>query len=355
MARQPMLKPDPTRYPRLVHTRIKGPEWVEQDLRENAADLNDMSFPQQEELPADVVLDLRLHEILEQAIEATGANGAVIALASGDKMVCRASFGASAPAPGVCLDAQTGLSGTCVQSREPQRCDDTLTDPRVNPAVCRDLDIRSILVTPVLGEKLWGIFEIFSSVPHGFTDSDVEALQALSRRISHTVDEAIDEGIPEPVSDTFSSLTTANPPHTEIDGRDLSLTSGEQVGVMRHRDYGTSLLTAAVIALAILLGWMVGRAGWSMAVNRTQTQIPASPEQVQPEARKAPDTVAAASSTSAEAPTVSAKQIRPAAAPPPPRSPATGSAHRHRSPASAFPPSTFPSAAPPLSYPASVH
>jgi TonB family protein len=47
----------------------------------------------------------------------------------------------------------------------------------------------------------------------------------------------------------------------------------------RH-DYRTGTMTAGVIALSVLLGWMVGRAGWNMAVNRAQAQSPEVSEEV---------------------------------------------------------------------------
>jgi TonB family protein len=48
--------------------------------------------------------------------------------------------------------------------------------------------------------------------------------------------------------------------------------SAQQGLAGNRRDYRTATLTAAVIALSLLLGWMVGRAGWNMAVNRAQRQ-----------------------------------------------------------------------------------
>ena len=136
-------------------------------------------------MPSDVALDLRLHEILQQARLTTAANGAVIALAVGDRMVCRATLGEKAPSVGVSMNTRSGLSGACVQSREMQLCDDSLADPRVNAMACRDLGIRSIVVLPVLsGGELWGVLEVFSSVPHAFNESDLQSLQSLSRKIS---------------------------------------------------------------------------------------------------------------------------------------------------------------------------
>src|ERR1700680_3716976 len=192
-----MLKPDPMSYSRAILTRDSGPEWTEPDLAENemVESPEALVFHREEELPADFALDLRLHEILERAVRTTAATGAVIALASGDKMVCRATSGEKAPSTGAFLNTCSGLSGLCVQTREMQRCDDALSDPRVNADACRNLDIQSIVVLPILeGTRLWGILEIFSSSPHAFRDADVEALQALGRRVSHTVQEAVEGG-----------------------------------------------------------------------------------------------------------------------------------------------------------------
>ena len=187
MTRRFMLKPDPMRYSRALPTRISGPEWIEPDFAENeTAESSDvLAFHHLEELSADLALDLRLHEILEHALLSTAATGAVIALASGDEMVCRATWGEKAPSVGAFVNTRSGLSGLCVQTREIQRCDDALTDPRVNADVCRALDIRSLVVLPILEDaKLWGIFEIFSSGPCAFSDADSEMLQDLGGRVS---------------------------------------------------------------------------------------------------------------------------------------------------------------------------
>ena len=162
-----MLKPDSTRYPPIVQTRSIGPEWIEPDSAEPWAESGDVvAFPSKADLPTDLALDLRLREILQQARLATAASGAVIALARGDKIVCRATLGDKAPSAGVSLNTRSGLSGACVQTREMQLCDDTLADPRVNVVACRDLGIRSIVVLPVLdGGELWGVLELFQPFP----------------------------------------------------------------------------------------------------------------------------------------------------------------------------------------------
>jgi TonB family protein len=241
-------------------------------------------------LPTDLRLDLRLHELLQQARLATAASGAVVALACGDKMVCRATLGDKAPSVGVCLNTRSGLSGACVQTREMQLCDDTLADPRVNVVACRDLGIRSIVVLPVLdGGELWGLLELFSSAPSAFNESDLQALQSLSRKISSTVHEAIEGGVIAMGLEAFSGPSAsdaATPEPAKPEG--LPAPVQENTATV-HRDYRTGALTAAVLALAVLLGWMVGRVGWTMAVNRAPAQVPVTSEEAQAAARVGPD------------------------------------------------------------------
>jgi TonB family protein len=278
-----MLKPDSTRYPSTIQTRSVGPEWIEPDIFAPAAQGSDAEgFDRQTDLPSDQALDLRLREILQQARLATAASGAVIALARGDRIVCRASLGDKAPSAGVRLNTRSGLSGACVQTREMQLCDDTLADPRVNVVACRDLGIRSIVVLPVLdGGELWGVLELFSSTPRAFSESDLQALQSLSRKISSTVREAIESGSTTMGLEAFSQPPVTDPAAQQPAEADALAEATPEPVLPVRRDYRTGALTAAVLALAVFLGWMVGRVGWTMAVNRAPVQFSLTPEETQ--------------------------------------------------------------------------
>jgi TonB family protein len=286
-----MLKPDSTRYSSLVQTPTIGPEWIEADSGElGSASGDDVWFRSHTDLPTDLRLDLRLHEILQQARLATAASGAVIALACGDKMVCRATLGDKAPSAGVCLNTRSGLSGACVQTREMQLCDDTLADPRVNVVACRDLGIRSIVVLPVLdGGELWGVLELFSSTPRAFNESDLQALQSLNRKISSTVHEAIEGGVIAMGLEAFSGPTASDAAAPEPAKPEALPAPVQENTATVRRDYRTGALTAAVLALAVFLGWMVGRVGWTMAVNRAPAQVLMTSEEAQAAARVGPD------------------------------------------------------------------
>jgi TonB family protein len=223
---------------------------------------------------SDLALDLVLNEIVEQSRLATTATGAAIALLRGERMVCRATSGANAPDLGAPLNTRSGLSGACVRTRQVQRCDDTETDPRVDSAVSRTLEVRSILVVPVLnGEELIGVFEIFSPRVAAFSERDEQTLQALSRRIVHTVVRAAE-------TDASSSLAGETP--SAFANRDVELAPNPPAEIgstlppphARRRDRWTDLLNAIVIALALLLGWMVGHVGWQQARGRPASMAP---------------------------------------------------------------------------------
>jgi TonB family protein len=271
-------------------------------------------------LSADLALDLVLNEIVEHARLATGATAAAIALARGDEIVCRATTGANAPDLGVRLDVHSGLSGACVQSKKWQRCDDSEMDSRVDAEVCRGLGVRSILVFPVVkGDELLGVCEIFSPRPNAFSDREIQTLEALSRSIVNNVDRAVDVLAPPAPVFASSLMTAAMTTATEVDNvdplqvdlvpvdpaatdraqsipqpSDLSAPALDSVPQpttnpdIPPRDRWMTLLTLAVIALALFLGWMMGyvrRPGRQVGtkaktpVNATPLPTPAKPQE----------------------------------------------------------------------------
>ena len=222
------------------------------------------------DLSADLALDLVLNEIVEQARLATNATAAAIALTRDGEIVCRATTGANAPDLGVRLDSKSGLSGACVQSKHWQRCDDTASDIRVDSDACKRLGVRAILVFPVLKEeKLLGVIEVFSSVAHAFTDREIQTLDALSRSIIGNIDRAA-EVQPLALPQETPAPATASEDSSEAV---LAVEPAILTPPPRSRDYATSALTAAVVLLALTLGWVVGRVG-TQNVFRASAQSP---------------------------------------------------------------------------------
>ncbi len=207
MARHPMFQPDPP-----PHRPLADEDPSLQRESSDRAALRHFSFrmaTEGESWSADLALDLLLNEIVEQACLATAASGAAIALPRDGEFVCRAASG-NAPDLGVRVETNSGLSGACVQTGEVQHCEDCESDPRVDPAVCRQLNVRSIVVMPLRkGRDFVGLFEIFSPQPFAFSPRDVETLDSLSRGVMDSVDSP---AAPPPPSDTEPQA----PQHQEL-------------------------------------------------------------------------------------------------------------------------------------------
>ncbi len=296
-------------------------------------------------LSADLALDLVLNEIVEHARLATGATAAAIALIRGDEIVCRATTGVNAPDLGVRLDVDSGLSGACVKSKQWQRCDDSETDSRVDAEICRDLGVRSILVFPVVREeKLLGVFEIFSPRPNAFSDREIQTLQALSRSIVNNVDRAADVvASPVPIppvpvlpssglvataeAEIIDPSTVAEVDPVQVDPVDLDPKQFDQaqptpalpvaetatVSQPLRRDYGTTVLTLAVIAVALFLGWMMGyvRRPRAPVATKAKAAVNATTQAVQ--ANLPQDAASTASAAVPDQPTSSSAAAAPAA------------------------------------------
>ena len=213
--------------------------------------------------------EARLNQVLEQACRATGATGAAIALVRGEEIVCHATTGLHAPEIGTCLDPHKGLSGSCIQTRQLQQCNDTETDPRVNPDACRSLGVRSIVVLPLIdGDELFGVFEVLSSRSNAFGQRDLDSLKALTDRIVESRKQNWQTTATVPGKEPRSFL----PKLEEVVPRDKSHSSEADSGlprrerISRRNAIKTAVLNVLVIALAVLLGTLVGwRLGWQKA------------------------------------------------------------------------------------------
>ena len=130
---------------------------------------------------AELDLEPAISAITERAQHLTGATGAAIALRAGDEIVCRARTGRTAPDLGARLQTDAGISAEAVRSGEIMLCHDAERNPQVDLASCRRLGVRSILVSPLRHyRRTLGVFEVLSSSPGAFDESDVATMQLLS-------------------------------------------------------------------------------------------------------------------------------------------------------------------------------
>jgi TonB family protein len=148
----------------------------------------------------DTEIDIVLRQIAESAQALSGATGSAIAMRNGAKrdgenILCVASSGDTAPPLGSRLDAHSGISGECLLTGKVLHSNNTAVDYRVDPEVCRQLGLRSIIVIPVRGRRRTaGVLEVFSTQPHAFTREHIESLKHLAEMVEMACISQIEAG-----------------------------------------------------------------------------------------------------------------------------------------------------------------
>ena len=207
--------------------------------------------------------DHRLDPILETIADAarrlTGASGAALAMWKDGAMVCRARSGKTAPALGVRLSADTGISGECLRTGKTQHCVDTEHNPLVDAEVCRSLGLRSIAVSPIQGwREINGILEVFSTQPGAFTDAHIvllEQLGALAERARATQPRDASSTPPKPRSAAVKASPSGLLPASDRVG-DVALAFIGAPKRSRALVLGViGLVAISLMALVIWLGW----------------------------------------------------------------------------------------------------
>jgi GAF domain-containing protein len=126
-----------------------------------------------------------LREIVQQALRATHATGAAIALKQQGALICRASAGDFASEFSNLIDTESGFTGVCTSSATMQLCSNTALDSRVDADACRKLGISAIIVVPLLHQdRLVGLIAVFSRQPYAFGMLRLQALQDLAEEFA---------------------------------------------------------------------------------------------------------------------------------------------------------------------------
>ncbi|EIK44588.1 diguanylate cyclase with GAF sensor [Cellvibrio sp. BR] len=120
--------------------------------------------------------------VVERAQQLVGGDGAVIELVEGEnELVYCAASGIAAQQIGLRLQVTQSLSGLCIQTGMPQRCDDSDVDARVNRAACRSVNLRSMVVIPLkYRNNCIGVLKVVSAKPAAFGSADQTLLNMLS-------------------------------------------------------------------------------------------------------------------------------------------------------------------------------
>ena len=119
--------------------------------------------------------------IATRAQQLTGANGVTIEMREQDSLVCRAATGSAAPLLGLRTGRDGSLSWLAFTTGEVLTCDDARTDPRVDPALCESVNLRSMLAVPLRsGRTKFGVLIITSLRPGVFGDEHEQIMRLMA-------------------------------------------------------------------------------------------------------------------------------------------------------------------------------
>jgi TonB family protein len=213
-----------------------------------------------------------LSSILSEATHAaryfTDATGAALALWSQGVVICRARSGDTAPPLGAKLDVDAGISGECLRSGRSQRCNDALTDPRVNAEVCTEMGIRSLAAVPLRGgQGVIGILEVFSDKPNAFSDAHITLLKKLAKIAA----EGREQSVAPPVSRPFETAPAVEQPQRKAVLPLAARATRDWFAFLPARMQGEEGQPLRLVAAAGLLLLLVA-VGW--AVSRSRTSRP---------------------------------------------------------------------------------
>jgi hypothetical protein len=181
-------------------------------------------------------------------------------------MVCCTTCGTDTPGLGSPINTSSGLTGECIRAARTMLCSETRQDPRVNRSVCEELGIRSILAQPVVvNGQVVGLLEVFSPQPNLFTEGDGRALGILLAPLREALSSDHTVASPPVSAKTTEPATLPAAPTPE------SFTSAQSAAgstadyprsVVPHAAASTPLyqrllLGAAVITIAVVVGWLI--------------------------------------------------------------------------------------------------
>jgi diguanylate cyclase (GGDEF)-like protein/PAS domain S-box-containing protein len=128
-------------------------------------------------------LDLKavMQRIADRTRELTGGSAAAVRLLEADHLVTGATSGAHEIGLPERLPVGNNIAGHAMRASRSLLCLDTETDPRVDTALARRRNVRSIIAAPLLhGGRSVGVLLLYGHEPEAFTERDVTTIELLS-------------------------------------------------------------------------------------------------------------------------------------------------------------------------------
>jgi len=148
---------------------------------QDAIDLRDIIAAQSEIAQAGLDLRQMVDTITTKLQALTGSIGAVVEILDGDELVYWSGSGSVKEHVGLRIPAIGSLSGLCTVKKMVLVCTDSEVDPRMDLKACRQVGLRSAIVTPLMCEgELVGVLKVLSDKPSAYGARHVELLQTLA-------------------------------------------------------------------------------------------------------------------------------------------------------------------------------
>jgi PAS domain S-box-containing protein len=161
-------------------------------LEERRSRLEAVTRMQRQVATAGHELDGLRSSVVDAALEATGADGAVVEEPVGDRMVYTAASGTATASLGLELPMAETLSGWCYRTGEAAICMDVTRDERVAlQDTCESIGFRSGIIVPLVnGGRTFGVLKVYSGEPDAFSDGDVQVLRRASEVLAASLEGA---------------------------------------------------------------------------------------------------------------------------------------------------------------------
>ena len=134
--------------------------------------------------------------IVDRTRSLLGADGGSMEMIDGDFAIFRCGSGMLSEFVGFKIPLLNSISGLCVTSGQPQICNDSATDHRVNRAACEKLGIRSMLLVPLSYKgAVVGVLKVSSRRPNAFNQRSMRYLQLMTSLVGMALMHARDTEI----------------------------------------------------------------------------------------------------------------------------------------------------------------
>lgn len=137
-------------------------------------------------------VDTFIRTAAEQVQNLTKAAGASIELVEGDNLVYKAATGSMEKLIGKIIDKNISISGLCISTHQIIRSDDMENDPRMDNQEIKQLQAKSMIITPFFYAKgAAGVVKIISSRLNAFSDIDIQTIRIIAGLIGEAINQQI--------------------------------------------------------------------------------------------------------------------------------------------------------------------